>query len=474
MVIRKVKNSVGNISVQIGFYEGHYFKLHKHIGSAKTEFELSLLLNKANQLISQNQICLFENKEPNIVDLSKFIPLGYLHSFAYSTLLDYVALIFSLQNDFFKNLVIIRIVSPGSKSESLKLLDQFFGIKYKKTTLFKSLLGFQKSEITKATVEFAVKYFGFDFAMVFYDVTTLYFETNKNDEFRKNGFSKDNKMHQPQVVIGLLVDLHGFPVDFEVFEGNKYEGSTILPVIQKFKTAHNVQTFTVVADAGMLSKNNLDELEKLGLFFIVAGRTATTPSEKLISIAKTLNNTDGKTVSRISGTRKTIFHYSAKRAQKDIFDLEKNIKKAEWVLNNPGKTFKKSKFVKNISTPKMHINLALIEKYRLLAGIKSYVTNLKDFSNLKVIERYKDLWKVEKAFRISKSDLEARPIFHRKQEMIRAHILIVFAALAVSKIIEYKSKQSIKEFVREIMQPIDCFFEDKVSGRKITFRIPPH
>lgn len=473
MVIRKVKNSVGNISVQIGHHEGHSFRLHKHIGSAKTDLELSLLLKKANQLISQNQYNLFEAQESNIVDLSKFKPLGYLHIYAYSVLSDYFSMVFPLQNDFFKNLVIIRIINPASKSQSLKLLDEFFGIKYRKTTTFKSLLGFDKTTITKASVNFAVNNFNFDFALVFYDVTTLYFETNKNDDFRKNGFSKDNKMNQPQILIGLLVDLNGFPIDFNVFEGNKFEGHTLLPTIEKFKADHNIQTFTVIADAGMLSQNNLDQLEKLGLFFIVAGRTASTPTPSLISIKKSLNCIDGKTVSRISGTRKTIYHFSIKRAKKDAFDLEKNIKKAEWVINNPNKIFKKSKFVTN-STSNVSLNLNLIEKYRLLSGIKSYVTNLKEVSNLTIVERYRDLWKVEKAFRISKSDLEARPIYHRKKEMICAHILIVFAALAISKLIEFKSKQSVKEFVHEIMKPIDCFFEDKISGRKLTFRIPPH
>jgi transposase len=474
MVIRKVKNSVGNVSIQIGRYQGHSFNLYKHIGSAKNDFELKLLLKKAQQIISQNQFSLLKPIESFIVDLTKFNAIGYSHVFAYEVLSDYFSMIFPSANEYFKNLVIVRLVDPVSKIQSLELLKEYFGINYKKSNIFNQLLLFDKTLITNATVLFAQKNFNFDFSLVFYDVTTLYFETNKSDEFRKNGFSKDNKLNQPQILIGLLVDRNGFPIDFNVFEGNKFEGHTLLPIIERFRIEHNVKTFTVVADAGMLSQNNLNELEKLGLCYIVANRTASISLDNLKSIVKRLNSKDNKTVSRIAGKRKIIFQYSAKRAKKDEFDLAKNIKKAELILNNPCKIIRRSKFVKNVSTSKLIMNYELIEKHHLLVGIKSYVTNLEDISNSTVIERYRDLWKVEKAFRISKSDLQARPIYHRKKEMICAHILIVFAALAVSKIIEYKSKQSVKSFVHEIMKPIDCTFEDLIGDRKLIFRIPPH
>ena len=142
-------------------------------------------------------------------------------------------------------------------------------------------------------------------------------------------------------------------------------------------------------------------------------------------------------------------------------------------MNHPDKIFKRSKFVTTAIDRTISLNQDLIKKHTYLVGLKSYVTNLKKTNKL-VIARYNDLWKVEKAFRISKTDLQARPIYHRKKEMIIAHLTIVFAALAVAKLIEFKSNESINSFVGKIMQPIDFELKDEISGKKIVFRSLPY
>ena len=237
MRIRKVKTSSGSIAVQIGCDFGHNFLVSKHFGSAKNDFELKLLLIKAQQYLYEAQLTIFNSKPESQVFISdKVKPIGYRRVYAYEKLSEYFNLIFPTSIPLFKDLVLIRLIKPLSKSKSLELIQEFFGIKYNKTDVFRQILLFDKDSIARTIKDFAVANLGFDYALVFYDITTLYFETNKGDEFKKNGFSKDNKMNQPQILVGLLVDRHGFPIDFHVFEGNKYEGHTLIPVIKHFRT----------------------------------------------------------------------------------------------------------------------------------------------------------------------------------------------------------------------------------------------
>jgi len=162
----------------------------------------------------------------------------------------------------FVDLIIIRIIEPASKLYSLELLNEFFNIKYRRKDFYRYLPEFAllKDKTENKILALAKKEFNFDFSLVFYDVTTLYFETFQADELRKPGFSKDGKSQQPQVLIGLIVDVQGFPVAYEIFKGNEFEGKTFIPIISAFKRKHDIKELTVVADAAMLS---LDMLRRL-------------------------------------------------------------------------------------------------------------------------------------------------------------------------------------------------------------------
>jgi len=150
-------------------------------------------------------------------------------------------------------LVTIRIIEPASKLRSLELLETYFNIKHRRQSLYEILPTILKlkDKIEELTINFAVKEFNFDFAIVFYDVTTLYFETFKSDAFRKTGFSKDNKSQQPQIVVGLVVNKDGFPLAYEIFPGNTFEGHTLIPIINDLKKKHDIKNITVVADAAI-------------------------------------------------------------------------------------------------------------------------------------------------------------------------------------------------------------------------------
>jgi transposase len=303
-------------------------------------------------------------------------------------------------------------------------------------------------------------------------VTTLYFETHTQDEFRRNGFSKDNKINQPQVLIGLVVNALGFPIYYDIFKGNTFEGKTIIPVITKLKKQYSIQKFTVVADAGMLSEENLIELEKQSIDYVVGARVGNLKLEEAQTIAKGLGKVDKKILRKDS----IIYEYSLVRARKDKADNDKQVSKAEYLLQNPAKVMKRSMFLANDGKKKFILNETLIERHRLLEGIKGYRTNITEVADKLLIERYKDLWRVEKSFRIAKSDLEARPIYHRRENSIQYHILIVFIALCIAKVIEMEKQESIQKVMESLKDKWTLTLVDEISRNslKLTLDKKPH
>ena len=365
----------------------------------------------------------------------------------------------------------MRIVEPASKSQSLVLLREYFDKIYEETTMYRSLETFctLKDKVEKKVINFAKENLNFDFSLIFYDVTTLYFESFKSDELRKPGFSKDNKVNQPQLVIGLVVNQDGFPVSYEIFEGNKFEGHTFIPVISKLKTKYNIKTLTVVADAAMLSLNNIHELQKYGLHYIVGARTANLPLSIIKQISSHLNQQDGATIRVTTGHGELICGFFMKRYRKDARELDKQIHKARILLENPS-AVKRVKYLK-LSNSKYSLNTNLIKKNKLLLGIKGYYTNLgMNISDTMIIKQYHNLWHVEQTFRIAKNDLQLRPIYHFKKKTIQSHILICFMALAISKYIEIETAKSIKQFIKSLKSVTDARILNTLNNEEIILR----
>jgi transposase len=328
-----------------------------------------------------------------------------------------------------------------------------------------------QGNVEAKVLSIAKKEFHFTFSLVFYDVTTLYFESSEEDELRKPGYSKDNKPQQPQILVGLLVTPEGFPVAYQIFEGNTFEGHTLIPIISKFKRKHKIETLTVVADAAMISADNIVALKKSSLHYIVAARTAKLPLRQIREISAKLNQQDGRTM-RIPTEEygNLICEFSAKRFAKDKREMDKQIKKAEYLLNDPA-TIKRVKFIKPDDDNTYVLHTELIEKTTLLLGIKGYYTNLgPDVSDQLIIEHYHNLWHVEQAFRIAKSDLQMRPIYHFKQHAIRTHVLICFMALAVCKYMELKTGKSIKHIIKALKGVTDARIINTLSGEEIILR----
>lgn len=366
----------------------------------------------------------------------------------------------------------MRIIEPASKLRSIILLEEYFGIKHRRQKYYDSAPAWLelKSKTESIAVKFAREHYDFNYNLVFYDVTTLYFETFESDDLRKNGFSKDNKSQQLQILIALMVSKEGLPISYEVFPGNTFEGHTFIPVIKSFINKNKVEALTVVADAAMISTENSLALNENGINYIVGGRLGNISNDLLTQIDATIIRKDGESIRLPTANGDLICSYSSLRYRKDKYEMEKQIERARSLVDNPGKN-KKMKFTKS-SGEKMELNQKLIDKTVKLLGIKGYYTNLNESvaNNQTIIARYRELYRIEQAFRISKSDLQTRPIFHYKEEPIKLHLLICFMALIISKHVELQTETSIKTFIHECKKITDARLKNKITGKEITMR----
>lgn len=445
--IRKVKTASGATAIQIAHKRyGRIVKID-HIGSAHTKEDLDTLLSIAKERILAGQQSLFtENPQPPLkVILQKSVSC---------LLLDVLSTIYGdlgfsqLEDEIFAYLCIARLVEPTSKLDSIRVLSELGITPFDKNKLYRCLQHIIANDYRKTIAACCFAHATSGISLVLYDVTTLYFEVQQEDEYRKPGMSKERRL-EPQIIVGLLVDQSGFPLSLHSFEGNVAETKTIVPVIEAFKKDHGLTNITVVADAAMLSQRNLEALDAAGYTYIVGSRLGKVPYD----ITQYQSSGNGKLhdlqiiTTKLTLKQRVIYQYREKRAVLDLRNIEKQIAKAEKIID--GKiTDKRSKFVQ-IQTKTKKLNQKLIDKARALAGIKGYVTNL-NLPDTEIIAFYHQLWHVEQSFRMSKSDLKARPIFHHKKDAIEAHLTIVFAALAMGTIITNRTKMSVKRFIRTL------------------------
>jgi transposase len=274
-------------------------------------------------------------------------------------------------------------------------------------------------------------------------MTTLYFETEDEDDLRKIGFSKDGKFQNPQIMLGLLVGENGYPIGYDIFEGNTFEGHTLLPFLGQIQKKYGFEKPIVVADAGLLSKNNIKNLSEEKYQFIIGARIKNETEkikQEIIAGSRGLENGQSIILAKQDKTR-LIISYSDKRQKKDKYNREKGIKKLQEKIKS-GKLTKSSinnrgynKFLKLDGSMAVSLNDDEIKSDELWDGLKGYITNTK-LKAAKIIKNYSHLWQIEKAFRISKTDLKVRPICHRLKNRIEAHICIAFTAYTIYKELE--------------------------------------
>jgi hypothetical protein len=301
--IRKIKYSESSTSVQVYKIENRKRVIVRHIGTARSVQELTNLISLANDFIetSTRQLFLFNDAQSDqIININQIDFIGVYYSFFHDVISKLIIHIGfdGLKNRLLLDLVVMRMFEPGSKLQSIALLEEYFGIKHRRQSYYESAPSWLelKTKAETIAVKFAQSQYNFNYNLIFYDVTTLYFETFEADELRKNGFSKDNKSQQPQVLIALMVSKEGLPIGYEVFPGNTFEGKTFIPMIQSFIQKNKVENLTVVADAAMISSENSSALNEKGINFIVGARLGNISSDLLRGIDSKIIRKDGQSI----------------------------------------------------------------------------------------------------------------------------------------------------------------------------------
>jgi len=490
--------------VQIAEYVAGRQRIVTHVGSAHTEAELGVLLERARELLAdpaQGVLGFAVEAAPRVTTLAgpaEALGLfddprapagvrggtGRVVSTDARVLYDALAGIYAdlgfdaLEDRVFADLVIARVVEPTSLLDAGRVLTDLGRRPASYATMKRTLAragpdGGYRDRI--ATACFAHAAASGDITLCLYDVTTLYFETDNEDQLRRVGYSKERRV-DPQIVVGLLVDRRGFPLEIGCFEGNKAETHTILPIISAFKARHGLADLVVVADAGMLSATNLRKLDEASMRFIVGSRVTKAP----IDLASHFHwhgdaFTDGQVIDTITpriGQRssnnravraepvwdphqhpdswRAVWAYSHKRAVRDRRTLTAQEDRARAVVAGD-KAARTPRFVKT-SNGSRSLDQAALDRAHRLVGLKGYVTNIEAtrMPAGEVINSYHDLWQVEASFRMSKTDLAARPMFHRTRDAIEAHLTIVFTALAVSREVQARTGLSIRNVTRQL------------------------
>jgi transposase len=450
--IRRKRNKSGVISIQVIDKSSGRYKLIKTIGSSNDETEIESLVKQGKEYILQyNGQSVFDfNKTDEL--FSKFISgITQINVIGSELLLGKIfdEIGFNQITDvLFKKLVIARLCFPSSKLRTTDYLRQFQSYVVDEDKVYRyldKLHSTQKDLVQQISYRHTLKILDNNISVIFYDVTTLYFEIENEDELRKTGFSKEGKHQHPQIVLGLLVSVDGYPLAYDIFEGNKFEGHTMLPMIEGFKKKYALQQLVVIADSGLLSNDNITELQNKNYEYILGARIKNEAlSIKKQVLAMSFKNGESHIIQKDKHSR-LIINFSLARAKKDKSNRERGLQKLEKQIR-AGKLTKANinnkgynKYLKLEGELKISIDKNKFEQDARWDGLKGYITNTL-LTKEEIIDNYNHLWKIEKAFRITKTDLKIRPVYHHLKRRIEAHICIAFVAYKVYKELERQLK----------------------------------
>ena len=451
MFVREKKNKNGTVSIQIIDKSSGSYRVARTVGSSSDPNEIAYLRKKAYTiiptLIGQTSIDFWSDSTKEFVSNLKRVKTSQVQvdgpERIFGNIFESIGF-GAIKADLFRHLVITRLIAPGSKLKTVDYLERYKGISIDISKVYRfmdTLHRSLKEQVEQIAFDYTKSVLGGKISVVFYDMTTLYFEAEDEDDLRIPGYSKDGKPHNPQILLGLLVGPNGYPIGYELFEGNKYEGHTLIPVLEHFQQRFDLSKPIVIADAGLLSAPNIKDLRSQQYEFILGGRLKKESDEiKEQILALELADGNFSVIKKSDGLR-LIVSYSAKRAKRDKRNRERGLKRLEKNLNK-GKLTKShinnrgyNKYLKLEGDIKIEIDYEKFEADNEWDGLKGYVTNTR-LSAKNVIQNYNQLWHIERAFRISKTDLKIRPIYHRNGNRIESHICIAFVAYTIYKEVE--------------------------------------
>lgn len=450
MFVRKKHNNSGSKSIQIISKNRGKYKVIKTIGCAQTKREEELFIRLAKSELERmqgNQTLFTEHDDLVVENFVNGIANDHLQIVGSELILGKIYQKIGFPEggcpDLFRNLVLCRLVYPGSKLKTVEYFKQHLNTRVSVYSIYRFLDELNaelKPTIEQIMFAYTRGLLKNKIGMVFYDMTTLYFEASEEDDYRISGFSKDGKHQQPQIMIGLLVSNHGYPIGYQLFEGNTSETKTLIPVLETFQKKFGINKPIIVADAALLSQKNINALQENQYEYILGGRLKNETREMKAKVIE-LGIEEDKPRELKSSNGRLIISYSQKRARNDKKNREKGLKRLEKKvkagkltkdhINNRGY----NKYLKLSGEVNITIDYEKYEADSVWDGLKGYVTNT-HLSRKEVIEQYSQLWHVEKAFRISKTDLRIRPVYHRLKNRIEAHVCVCFTAYAVYKELE--------------------------------------
>lgn len=467
MFIRKKKNKGGTTSVILLTSERRPGKKHsnlrviKNFGASTNQKELDLLIQQAeeykNHLMaaSPKAVTLKITSARDIQSCISF-NVGFLD--VYGKLFNDVFSEINLKAHEIKKLhdvIVMRIASPASKRKTA-MIARNYGMECQVDSIYKLMDQLTEKVITqtkkiihnhtthllskqKETVD-----------VMFYDLTTVYFETNSQDILRDFGFSKDGKFQHVQIMLAVIVTKHGLPIDYEEFPGNCYEGHTLIPVIDKIKARYQIDTVVLVADSALMNKINLSTLTEKNINYVISARIRNTKKEirqiildhsEYQKISENQEDTiKSKTIKLPTGDTLITYH-SSKRARKDEYDRQKDIEKIKKYISKTTKSQLtgrlKKPYVNINQSCQLEIDLEKLDQEKRFDGFFGIQTNLETINTKVLLCTYRGLWQVEQTFRITKSNLAIRPVFHYNTKRIKAHFLMCYMSLALIRYVEF-------------------------------------
>ena len=450
MFVRKKKNRSGTTTIVVVSKRHGGFSEVKNFGTASTDEEVTALYSKAQHWLKTNgnQLSLdfedikgrereetqrvLDNLDSVLINGTQLLLSQVYDSIGFNRIAD----------DVLRHLAIARVSQPRSKLATVSYLKSYYDEDVDLNQIYRymdKLYNSQRELVQRISVEHTQEILGGKIGLLFYDVTTLYFQTSRTDVLREPGFSKDGKTAESQVVLGLLVSEGGYPLSYSLFNGKQYEGFTMIPIIDDFRQRFDIgDDFVVVADSGLMNSDNIKLLRDAGYKYIIGGkiRNEQKPVKDWI-LSK--EKVDGKFFEKSRGNgERLIVGYSKERAKKDAYNRERGVERLRKAYRNGTLTKAQvnkrgyNKFLEISKDIEVVISEDRIAEDAKWDGLKGYVTNT-DLKAKEVVDQYHGLWVVERAFRIGKGTLEMRPMFHFTERRIEAHVCICFVAYKMYK-----------------------------------------
>ncbi len=391
----------------------------------------------------------------------------------------------------FRDIVLARVANPKSKRGSVGLLEEDFGIALNLDLVYRMMDHLDDAAIGRLndlTYQHTKRLFPEKIDVLLFDCATLYFESFSEDSFKRNGYSKDLKFSQPQVLLALMVTKEGLPVGYEAFPGDTYEGHTVIPILTRLRERYAIDRVIFVADAAMFSRDNVAALETLDahhIEYIVGARLHSLPRSLTAQILDEANYRaieQGYRIGRFAyGTRTLLVSRTEARARKDAHDRDKAIERMKRRLEkkkNPKEylgNYGAKKYLSVSPGATIALNADRIKQDCLWDGLHGVITSAKGLSDKDIVAQHHQLWFVEESFRVTKHDLKTRPIFHWKPERVRAHIAICYTAYALVRYLEHRVRLQYTRLSPEVIRQTLIRVQTSIlydKEKKLRFALP--